>query len=46
MVQMAKHHDLKHHTPWTITQNHHGTLHWTSPTAHHYNTEPATRIHP
>jgi hypothetical protein len=41
-----KHHDLKHHTNWHVTQDRHGTLHWTSPTAHKYTTNPTTRIRP
>ncbi|MCU1586142.1 MAG: endonuclease [Microbacteriaceae bacterium] len=41
-----KHHDLKHHTRWNVTQDHHGTMHWTSPTAHKYTTNPTTHIRP
>jgi hypothetical protein len=41
-----KHHDLKHHTGWTVTQDRQGNMHWASPTAHKYSTEPAIRIRP
>lgn len=39
-----KHHDQKHHTPWTVEHIGDGDLEWTSPTGHHYVTEPATRM--
>jgi hypothetical protein len=41
-----KHHKQKHHTNWNVTQDHHGNLHWSSPTAHNYSTQPATHISP
>jgi len=39
-----KHHDQKHHTRWTVEHVGDGDLEWTSPTAHRYVTEPATRM--
>ncbi|MDZ8200432.1 DUF222 domain-containing protein [Microbacterium sp. SSW1-59] len=40
-----RHHTLKHHTPWTVTQKPGGTLKWTSPTGRHYTDHPTSRIH-
>ncbi|MFF2633465.1 HNH endonuclease, partial [Microbacterium sp. NPDC058021] len=31
-----RHHTLKHHTAWTVTQHPDGTLEWTSPTGRRY----------
>ncbi|UOQ61197.1 HNH endonuclease [Leucobacter rhizosphaerae] len=31
-----RHHTLKHHSRWTVTQTRHGTLTWTSPAGTHY----------
>ena len=35
-----RHHTLKHHTAWTVTQHPDGTLHWTSPTGRHHPDTP------
>ena len=40
------HHNVKHHTDWTVENARDGTLKWTSPSGHHYVTEPAIRIQP
>ena len=34
------HHRLKHRTGWRVEQPRPGVLHWTSPTGHHYRTDP------
>ena len=39
-----KHHDQKHHTRWTVEHVGDGDLEWTSPAAHRYVTEQATRM--
>jgi hypothetical protein len=40
------HHRLKHETGWTVRQDEHGVLTWTSPTGHVYRTHPPPRGHP
>jgi hypothetical protein len=40
------HHRLKHETGWTVSQDAHGVLTWTSPTGHVYRTHPPPRGHP
>ncbi|HKA69987.1 MAG TPA: HNH endonuclease, partial [Actinomycetes bacterium] len=40
------HHRLKHHTDWTVVQDEHGVLTWTSPTGHVYRTYPPPRGQP
>ncbi len=40
-----RHHTLKHHTPWTVTQKPDGTLEWTSPTGTTYPDHPTSTIH-
>ena len=39
-----KHHKLKHHTTWSVSNTDDGTLNWVSPSGHRYSTEPDTRI--
>lgn len=34
------HHDVKHHTTWTVIQHDDGTMEWTSPTGRRYREEP------
>ncbi len=38
-----RHRRLKHETGWTLHRQTNGTYHWTSPTAHHYETRPPDR---
>jgi Domain of unknown function (DUF222) len=40
------HHNVKHHTSWTVKNQPNGVLEWTSPAGRSYATEPATRIRP
>lgn len=40
------HHDLKHHSGWTVEQVGSGALEWTSPTGRSYRTEPAAQLNP
>lgn len=42
----AKHHQLKHHTGWSVTQIGGGVLEWTSPLGRIFRTEPETQIDP
>jgi hypothetical protein len=35
-----RHHRLKHQTGWTLTRHNNGSHHWTSPTRHHYQSQP------
>jgi Domain of unknown function (DUF222) len=40
------HHNVKHHTSWTVRHQPDGVLDWKSPAGFHYDTEPAIRIRP
>jgi hypothetical protein len=40
-----RHHTLKHHTPWSVTQKPGGVLEWTSPTGAVYPDHPASGVH-
>lgn len=37
------HHDVKHHTMWSVVQREEGTMEWTSPTGRRYREEPARK---
>jgi len=39
-----RHHTLKHHTAWTVTQRADGTLEWTSPIGRRYDDTPAPAV--
>ncbi|MDE0545285.1 HNH endonuclease signature motif containing protein [Microbacterium sp. C7(2022)] len=39
-----RHHTLKHHTPWKVTQSRDGILHWTSPTGRVYPDHPTSSV--
>ena len=39
-----RHHTLKHHTPWTVTQKADGVLEWTSPTGRIYPDHPTSGV--
>ena len=41
-----KHHRMKHHTTWHLQQRGHGTLEWTTPGGHTYETHPAIQLPP
>jgi Domain of unknown function (DUF222)/HNH endonuclease len=41
-VLCARHHHLKHETPWQVRRTPDGDTHWTSPTGRHYRTPAAT----
>ena len=39
-----RHHTLKHHSPWTVTQRAGGVLEWTSPTGRVYPDHPTSGV--